>query len=744
MGRFARVLLASFVATALTVSGIAVPAAGATADPFTVTVDGSLNLPGGDSVNDAVDVHVTAAEALTVDVELVDGAGETVRELGAGLALTDAEADGTFTVSVAVDVEGLDAGRYTVRARQSDDPDAAAEAGLAVAPTAAAQLSLDSSSPDVFPHADGYRDTVTFTAAVAGASAEALPVRGTLTVTSGSTVVETWSIDTSTEQSFTWDGLSDGAVVAGTYTVTASVTTADGTVLTDSTTVDVRRTEVESITVTPDGGSAPAKDGYRDNVTYTVSAVTSTGSTLPVTGSLTISLGGTVAKTWALTDTAAKKFVWDGRIDGKLVPGKFTVTVTAAGPEGGGRTSSFGMTVYAKSLVTIGATARDGATVQSILADPGWGGTPSRKATQWYLDGKPIAGATKWAIPATSAMVGHELTVKVTATVAGVQRVGTSEPVVVQPGKTSEASLRSKLDSLIRTLPGDYTVTVREIDGGKRSVSINGTADREPASSIKIFIAWAVYKKVDQGTLSLSTRLSSGLTVEQCLRAMIEPSDNFCAIELRNKVGLAYLNKLIDDGGYDDTHFWYANGRTKVTSSTDLSDLITNLVLGKLLSHASTAKLVHLLKTQVWREAIPPGLPDDVVQASKPGTLWVSSGMTETDVAFVWGSKTRYAIAVMGYNGATIPSITKISKLVYTHLQGSFPNPFLYDRQQMVSTAGVTLRSTAAASGKVVATYPAGTQIEVIDSIRNWYYVRVAGKLGYMLNTSLTLRNPIG
>jgi len=40
-------------------------------------------------------------------------------------------------------------------------------------------------------------------------------------------------------------------------------------------------------------------------------------------------------------------------------------------------------------------------------------------------------------------------------------------------------------------------------------------------------------------------------------------------------------------------------------------------------------------------------------------------------------------------------------------------------------------------------TYPKGTKIEVIDSIRNWYYVRVAGKTGWMLNSGMTLRNPL-
>jgi uncharacterized protein YgiM (DUF1202 family) len=97
----------------------------------------------------------------------------------------------------------------------------------------------------------------------------------------------------------------------------------------------------------------------------------------------------------------------------------------------------------------------------------------------------------------------------------------------------------------------------------------------------------------------------------------------------------------------------------------------------------------------------------------------------------------------MGYNGATTGAITKISKLVYTHLQGSFSKAFVYDRQQMVSTGTVQLRAGAGSSSKLVATFPKGTKIEVIDSIHNWYYVKVGGKTGWMLNSRMTLRNPI-
>jgi beta-lactamase class A/flagellar hook assembly protein FlgD len=620
-----------------------------------------------------------------------------------------------------------------------------APADQSVSASAAGGIDLQATAPDLFPYADGDRDTVTFTTTVLDSRPEALPVDGTVKITAGTTVVKSWNLTGAAEDAFTWDGTSDGGgvVAEGAYTVTAAGATADGAAFSDSVSVTVGRTTLQSVSVTRDGGVAPAKDGYRDAVSFTVAGSSSTGQPIPVTGTVKVVSQGKTVKTWSLTTSAPTVFTWDGRTDGAIVAGTATVTVSAKGPEGVTRTASDAATVSPKSLVTVSGVVRDGGTVSVKLDDPGWGGTPTLASVRWILDGRDIAGANKSTLVVTKAMVGHKLSVRVAATVLGVKRIGTSEPFSVYLGKTSEESLESKVRSLISTLPGDYTVKVRELDNGRRKVDIGGRNDREPASSIKIFIAYAVYKRIDQGTLTYGSKVSSGLTVQQCLRAMIEPSDNYCATELRNKVGMTYLNKLIDDGGYTDTHFWYTGGKTKLTSATDLADLITRVAAGTILSKDSTARFLKLLKTQVWREGIPPGLPDDVVQASKPGSLWTSGGMVETDVAFVWGGKTRYAIAVMGYNGATIPSITKISRLVYTHLQGGFSDAFVYDKQQMVSTGSVQLRSGAGSGSALVATYPSGTKIEVIDSIRNWYYVRVAGKTGWMLNSALTLRNPI-
>ena len=392
------------------------------------------------------------------------------------------------------------------------------------------------------------------------------------------------------------------------------------------------------------------------------------------------------------------------------------------------------LAVAAAAAVRIDGVVRDGATVRAVVADP-----PADTGYEWLLDGEAIEGATGPSLTVGAAMVGHALAVAVTITTDGVARTERSATRTVLPGATSERRLRASLQSLIATLPGRYTVRVRELDGGRRDVSIGGATLRYPASTIKLFIADGVYSRIDAGRLALSSKVRSGLTIAQCLRAMIEPSDNFCADDLRAKIGTAWLNGFLTAHGYPGTRF--SAGIEKTTTASDAALLLTRLARGTLLSKASNARFLKQLETQIWREAIPAGLPVGTRQASKPGTKMRSTGMVQTDAAIVWGAKTRYVLTVFGSNGATIPGITSITRLVQTRLEGPVAHPFVYQRQQMRTTAAVVLR--AAPRGARVAGYGAGSLVEVIDSARSWYLVRIRGKVGWVPNTYLTLRSPV-
>jgi beta-lactamase class A len=316
-------------------------------------------------------------------------------------------------------------------------------------------------------------------------------------------------------------------------------------------------------------------------------------------------------------------------------------------------------------------------------------------------------------------------------------------PAATPAVAATPADLDKDLRRLIKTLPGSYAVSVRELDGEKRTVSVRPHAQLEPASVSKLFIAYAVFRKIDRGELSYTSKVSSGLSVRACLRAMIEPSDNVCAVELRSKVTTKYLNRVLKHDGYNDTHFWYSGGRTKKTSTSDLVTLLTRLERRELLSEDSTTRFLDLMHGQIWRNAIPTGLPANVRQVSKSGTLGTPSGIVQTDAAIVYGPVSRYAIAVMGTRGATIHSITRISKLIYRALEGPSDAPlFTYFPHQMATTTKTALRSSPSFRAGIVRLVSTETPVRVLSANRTWYRVIVGGRVGWINNTALRLRNP--
>lgn len=297
----------------------------------------------------------------------------------------------------------------------------------------------------------------------------------------------------------------------------------------------------------------------------------------------------------------------------------------------------------------------------------------------------------------------------------------------------SERALVNKINAMLPSVPGKHTVTVREIGGMKRTVDVRGGNAVEPASAIKIFAAFATLKRIEAGTLYFATKLPSGLTVGDCMRFMIHVSDNLCHSDLIKLLGADKMNALFAASGFTGTHYagmWKGTYYSyKTSTSNDLTAILQKLHNGTLLNANNARYLTNLMKSQIWRGRIPSGLPPGVVQASKPGELWVSSGLVETDAAIVYAPKGTYVIAIMGTNGSTKASLARISRVVYEHFNGAISRTATFVVPEMYAATATTLRRTP--GGSVIANIPKGALVEVITSSRQWYQVKVNGRGGY-------------
>ncbi|MEY4398282.1 MAG: hypothetical protein RLZ53_858 [Actinomycetota bacterium] len=306
----------------------------------------------------------------------------------------------------------------------------------------------------------------------------------------------------------------------------------------------------------------------------------------------------------------------------------------------------------------------------------------------------------------------------------------------------NDSTLHSSIDAYLAGKPGNYSVTALELGGSNRSVNINGSTKVDPASIFKLFYAWLALEKIQQGSLGYTTTLVSGYQLGTCLKLMISYSDNDCAVDIRSKLGNAYVNTKLADLGLADSRI-ILDGRgkyvTKETTTDDVAAFLAKLHRGELLNSTYTAKFVQYLKAQIWRARISSALPVGTQVASKSGQLLVASGMIEGDSAIIYGPTSTYVLVVVGTHEASGPTVRGISDLVYRAWQGSVTTPSNYSSYQLVASTTTYLRSSP--GGWVIKTIKAGTPIKVYWNARGWAYVYSAGRKGYLYHSKMRLSN---
>lgn len=307
----------------------------------------------------------------------------------------------------------------------------------------------------------------------------------------------------------------------------------------------------------------------------------------------------------------------------------------------------------------------------------------------------------------------------------------------------SERELLDKLAKQLKGLPGRYSVSVRELSGQVRQVSIAGAARKEPASVIKLFAAYAVLTRVDQGTLSLDAKTRSGVSVRDCLRTMIHISDNLCHADLLALLGNSTINSMLYRAGFTDTFYvgYDGTGRyqsAKKASTDDLADLLDRLERDVLLKPGSDSLLTGLINEQLWRSKIPSGVPNGVSFGNKTGQLWITTGLVEGDAGVVRAPTGSYSIAVLGDENAANWAIARLSRTVYEHLTASTITPASWGDLNLVTTVATNLRS--APGGPVVGTVPTGTRLIADTSNRVWYRVGLDGAWYWVHHTTVATR----
>lgn len=250
-------------------------------------------------------------------------------------------------------------------------------------------------------------------------------------------------------------------------------------------------------------------------------------------------------------------------------------------------------------------------------------------------------------------------------------------PALVAPTDHTDAGLTNIVNTWAAKQAVSVTVSVQEINGNLRGASYKQTTSIIPASTYKIYAAYAMLHEIEKGNYTLSTKLSDGNTVQTDITNMIVVSDNAAGRAIGFAIGWKNINALLAAQGLTATDLYnYVPPSTapvgdKHTTAKDLTLILKKLANGSLLNPEHTEFLLGLMKRQTHRTGIPAGVPAGVAVADKPGWLSVSAGEgndIRNDAGIVYGPKSTYVLVVTT-TGTTETRIADLSQQVYAYLQ---------------------------------------------------------------------------
>jgi len=229
------------------------------------------------------------------------------------------------------------------------------------------------------------------------------------------------------------------------------------------------------------------------------------------------------------------------------------------------------------------------------------------------------------------------------------------------------------LTSLLKTWDDEhsesYAVYIQELNGSKRFAGLNENSKMIPASTYKLFVAYAIYHAAENNELNLQTKTRTGYTIQTCIDRMLVQSDNECAKALGFLYGWEKINNELKQIGISSTNLNNYNPGSenpvneKATTAKDEAILIDKLQSNKLLNQAHTNELFGYLKKQIYKERIAAGVPKGITVATKPGWL----DYVQADAGIVYGAKSTYIVVILSDETTPAPLAT-LSKQIYNYL----------------------------------------------------------------------------
>ena len=195
---------------------------------------------------------------------------------------------------------------------------------------------------------------------------------------------------------------------------------------------------------------------------------------------------------------------------------------------------------------------------------------------------------------------------------------------------------------------GSYAMTYIELDGKKRRAEYQGDKQFVTASTYKLFAAYSLLKRVDDGRETWSANAD-------CFDKMIRVSDNPCAEAYLSTFGLTAITNEIQSIGLKNSNFTVRGG--PFTTANDLALLLGQLQAKQNFSTLGRDRLLSAMRANIFRQGIPAGSKGQV--ANKVGFL---DGLLH-DAAIVYTSSGTYILVVLS-DGSSWQNIEELTRQI--------------------------------------------------------------------------------
>lgn len=220
----------------------------------------------------------------------------------------------------------------------------------------------------------------------------------------------------------------------------------------------------------------------------------------------------------------------------------------------------------------------------------------------------------------------------------------------------SDTGLSALMKNYAETKSGTYGVSLIELSGQRRRASFDDTKQFTTASTYKLFVAYSVLRRIDDGTFKWSDDVHGGRDLATCFDDMIVKSDNPCAEELVQRIKWRPLTDEAVAVGCSRTTFVEKGGYK--TTAGDLAIFLALLESRQLpISRDSHERLLNAMRRNIYRRGIPAGVSGAV--ADKVGFL---SGLLH-DAAIVYNPQGTYVLVIMT-DGSSWSSIAELSRQI--------------------------------------------------------------------------------